>query len=75
MSTLGAHPAALVFTSAPRPSWLFDYPGRRLEPEHPGQVEIQLGPQVCQQTRQVQPISVMICNAGTRTCSPAESRL
>lgn len=33
------------------------------------------GPQVCQQTRQVQPISVMICNAGTRTCSPAESRL
>jgi hypothetical protein len=26
-------------------------------------------------TRQVQPSSVMICSAGTRTRSPAESRL
>lgn len=32
------------------------------------------GPQVWRQTRQVQPISVMICSAGWRTSSPAESR-
>ena len=32
------------------------------------------GPQAWRQTRQVQPSSVMICSAGTRTRSPAESR-